>query len=67
MYILPINIIFIQFLRRFYRNGHYLGAGNDACESMERQFPTQTCEFYLKNHLKNSGQGPGGKFIGPSI
>ena len=44
-----------------------LGAGNDACDCLEKHFPVEMSEFYEKNHLKKSGQGPGGKFNGPSI
>ena len=44
-----------------------LGAGNDVCDCLERHFSTEMLEFYAENHLKKSGQGPGGKFNGPSI
>lgn len=44
-----------------------LGAGNDVCDCLERHFSSEILEFYAENHLKKSGQGPGGKFNGPSI
>ena len=44
-----------------------LGAGNDACDKLEHYFPDEMINFYAENHLKKSGQGPGGKFNGPSI
>ena len=44
-----------------------LGAGNDACECLEKHFPAEMFNFYAYNPLKKNGQGPGGKFDGPSI
>ena len=44
-----------------------LGTGNYACDCLEKNFPVEMSEFYEKNHLKKSGQGPGGKFNGPSF
>ena len=48
-------------------HNNLLGAGNDACECLEKHFPAEMMTFYAYNHLKKSGQGPGGKFNGPSI
>ena len=44
-----------------------LGAGKDACDCLEKHFQSEMLKFYSENHLKKSGQGPGGKFNVPSI
>ena len=47
---------------------NYLGPVNDALELLEKMYPIEMCEeFYVKHNMKKSGQGPGGKFNGPSI
>ena len=47
-------------------HNNLLGAGNDACDCLERHFGSEMIK-YSENHLKKSGQGPGEKFNGPSI
>ena len=44
-----------------------LGCGNDALECIEKFIPQEMSCFYKQNNLKKSGEGPGGKFNGPSI
>jgi hypothetical protein len=44
-----------------------LGPANDLMESLEKCYPTNLKSFYEKHSLKKNGQGPGGKFHGPSI
>ena len=44
-----------------------LGPGNDAIEALESKHPHEMKAHYLNNYLKKSGEGPGGKFNGPSI
>ena len=44
-----------------------LGCGNDALECLEKFFPSEMNKFYKDHNLKKSGEGPGGKFNGPSI
>ena len=45
-----------------------LGPVNDALEILEKMYPVEMIdEFYQKHNLKKSGEGPGGKFNGPSI
>lgn len=46
---------------------NYLGPVNDVFDLLEENFPNELKTFYEKYHLKKSGQGPGGKFHGPSI
>ena len=47
---------------------NYLGPVNDALELLEKMYPIEMKEeFYIKHNMKKSGQGPGGKFNGPSI
>ena len=41
--------------------------GNDACDCLERNFGSEMMKYYSENPLKKSGQGPGGKYNGPSI
>ena len=41
---------------------------NDALECMEeKSFPEVMGAFYKENNLSKTGEGPGGKFNGPSI
>ena len=45
-----------------------LGPCNDVLELLEKMYPVEmTEEFYKNLGLKKSGEGPGGKFAGPSI
>ena len=44
-----------------------LGPVNDALTKCEEHYPTQMAEYYQILSIKKSGQGPGGKFNGPSI
>ena len=45
-----------------------LGPINDVMEKLKQLYPCEmTDEFYVKNHLNKSGEGPGGKFNGPSV
>ena len=45
-----------------------LGPINDVMEKLEQIYPCEmTDEFYEENHLNKSGEGPGGKFNGPSV
>ena len=44
-----------------------LGCGNDVLECLEKFFPLEIQKFYKEHNLKKSGEGPGGKFNGPSI
>ena len=44
-----------------------LGPVNDALEKLEEEFVIEMNEFYLKHCLNKAGQGPGGKFNGPSL
>ena len=45
-----------------------LGPINDVMDKLEQLYPCEMAdEFYAKNHLKKSGEGPGGKFNGPSV
>ena len=45
-----------------------LGPVNDVMDKLETLYPCEMVEeFYKVNHLKKSGEGPGGKFNGPSI
>ena len=45
-----------------------LGPPNDVLELLEELYPVEMKEeFYLRHNLKKSGEGPGGKFNGPSI
>ena len=45
-----------------------LGPVMDALEILEKMYPVEMNEeFYMKHNLKKSGEGPGGKFNGPSI
>ena len=46
---------------------YLLGVSNGACDCHEKHFGSEMIQFYSENHLKKSGQGPGGKFNGPSI
>ena len=40
---------------------------NDALELMEKKWQQEMKTFYKIHNLKKSGDGPGGKFIGPKI
>ena len=44
-----------------------LGPGNDAVEALESKHPHEMKQHFLKLYLKKAGEGPGGKFNGPSI
>ena len=45
-----------------------LGPINDVMDKLEQLYPLEIKEeFYPKHHLKKSGEGPGGKFNGPSV
>ena len=44
-----------------------LGPCNDALEKLEEEFESEMRCFYKMQCLNNSGEGPGGKFNGPSI
>ena len=44
-----------------------LGPVNDALEKLEKHFEEQMEVFYKVHCLNKTGQGPGGKFNGPSI
>ena len=44
-----------------------IGPGNDVLEKLEEHFEEHMELFYKVNCLKKSGEGPGGKFNGPSI
>ena len=46
---------------------NYLGCVNDTLECMEKHYPNEMAAFYKKHNLSKSGEGPGGKFNGPSI
>ena len=44
-----------------------LGCGKDVLECFEKFYPLEIKKFYKEHNLKKSGEGPGGKFNGPSI
>ena len=45
-----------------------LGPPNDVIDLLEDLYPVEMKEeFYMRHNLKKSGEGPGGKFAGPSI
>ena len=45
-----------------------LGPPNDVLELLEELYPVEMKdEFYVRHNLRKSGEGPGGKFNGPSI
>ena len=44
-----------------------LGPVNDVLENMEARWPNEMKKLYEKYCLKKTGEGPGGKFNGPSL